>query len=355
MKRLIEELIAEREKARGKCLETLREIGTLIQNQGIFRKRLSPIQEKFQSLGENLSEWMTIQDKEWDAYSNNHSTQVFKSLQRQFEKLQAEYVHVKNLLQKFVSLEKSLQEIIDSLDRKLEGEKIEKLKDIKEELSVIQYSDFEQRFRGDPEQVKEALKQYISCFRETDGILDLGCGRGEFLELLKKAGKKAQGVDGSGSMLARAKEKGLACHKSDILEFLKRQPDDSIGGIFSSQVIEHLEPDYLRRMVLECHRILKPGSPIVLETINPLSLFALSRIFFLDITHRKPLHPEYMRYLFENSGFSRVEIRYTGELPGEKLEDIPAENQLARVFNSNVDKLNQILFDAPSYAVKAMK
>jgi O-antigen chain-terminating methyltransferase len=92
-----------------------------------------------------------------------------------------------------------------------------------------------------------------------------------------------------------------------------------------------------------------------METINPLSLFALSRIFFLDLTHRKPLHPEYMRYLLENTGFSGVEIHYSGDLADEKLEEIPPENPAARIFNANVDKLNQILFDSPQYAVTGMK
>lgn len=355
MKRLIEELISERQKIQKKCMDTLNEIGTLIQNQGRLKKTPSGIQDKFQALGENLSRWMTIQDKEWDAYSNNHATRVFKSLQGQMEKLQAEYGHLKTLLKKFASLERSLQDTIDRLDHRRESKTVDQLKNIKEELSVIQYSDFEQRFRGDPERVRETLRTYVPFFADTDDIVDLGCGRGEFLELLREAGKNARGIDLSDSMLARGKEKGLTCRKSDILEFLKRQPDSSVGGIFSSQVIEHLPPDYLNRMVSQCFRVLKTGSPMVLETINPLSLFALSRIFFLDVTHRKPLHPEYMRYLLENSGFSRVEVHYTGALSDEKLEEIPPENPLARPFNTNVDKLNQVLFDAPHYAVTGTK
>ncbi len=355
MKRLIEELIEKRKRVQEKFLSTLQEIGTLFEKPGFFKKKRSGIQQKCEELGRDLSEWMTIQDKEWDAYSNNHASIVFKSLQWKIDKLEAEYSQVKKLLQNFITLEKSLQEIIDSLDRSVNTDTIERLRNIKDQLSVYQYSDFEQRFRGDEEKVKEKLKKYIPFFLDTDGILDLGCGRGEFLELLRKEDKKVEGIDISESMLNSARQKGLNCYKSDILDFLKKKPDNSIGGVFSSQVIEHLQPDYLRQVVAECYRVLKENTPIIFETINPLSLFALSRIFFLDTTHQKPFHPEYMRYLLESSGFSQVEIHYSEELIEEKLEDIPPENQLARVFNANVDKLNQILFASPHYAVKGIK
>jgi O-antigen chain-terminating methyltransferase len=185
--------------------------------------------------------------------------------------------------------------------------------------------------------------------------LDIGCGRGEFIELLQQEGKQAQGIDISDSMLRIAMEKGLACSKSDALQYLKQQPAGSLGGVFSSQVAEHLPPDYLRDIVLESSRVLKENSPIVLETVNPLSVFALSNIFFLDVTHHKPLHPEFMRYLVESSGFSDVNIIYGEELRDEKLEEISPGNPLAREFNANVDKLNKLLYSSPVYAVTGVK
>jgi O-antigen chain-terminating methyltransferase len=94
---------------------------------------------------------------------------------------------------------------------------------------------------------------------------------------------------------------------------------------------------------------------LLLETINPLSLFALSRIYFLDPTHQQPLHPEYMRYLLGSSGFSAVEIIFTAEPENEKLRTIASENPLALPFNDNVDRLNQLLFSACEYAVKGVK
>jgi O-antigen chain-terminating methyltransferase len=355
MKRSIEALIEKRKDHRKRFQNTIEEIARLLKGRGIFKSGKPEIREKLSELVSHLDEWMTSQDKEWDAYSNNHATMVYQSLQWKIEKLEAEYSNVKTLLINFVNLEKSLQGIIDKAESGLDPTERQQLNDIKEKLSPFQYSDFEHRFRGDEATIQENLKAYLQHFTHTDHILDLGCGRGEFLELLQNKGKHAEGIDISESMLARARQKGLNCIRQDILTALKQKPDQSVGGIFSSQVIEHFRPKYLREVVLECFRVLKPRAPVILETINPLSLFALSRIFFLDVTHQMPLHPEYMRYLLENSGFSQVDIFYSAELVDEKLETIPPDNALAQPFNTNVDKLNQILFASPAYAVKGIK
>ena len=362
MRRIIEELIEKRKRKQAKLKETLETLGQLIENQkrGFFNKFFSKpkgeISEKFLELNHDINELMTLQDKEWDAYANNHSTMVFKSLQWKMEKLEAEYSNVKTLLSNFITFEKSLERLIASIDEKT-GEKtgVNRLQAIKEQLSTYQYPDFEQRFRGDEETVKEKLKQYLPYFSHRDHILDIGCGRGEFLELLQQEGKQAQGIDISDSMLRIAMEKGLKCRESDALQYLKQQSARSWEGVFSSQVVEHLQPDYLRDMVLESFRVLKENSPIVLETVNPLSIFALSNIYFLDVTHQKPLHPEFMRYLVESSGFSDVNIIYGEELKDEQLEETSPENQSAREFNTNVDKLNKLLYSSPVYAVTGTK
>jgi len=355
MKRIIEDLIEKRKKNQEKLKKSLNELGELIESRTLFNKKKGEIKKKLSNLYTDLNELITSQDKEWDAYSNNHSTTVFKSLQWKIEKLEAEYSNVKTLIMNFINLEKSLQKLINSIDKKTDKKDLDKLNKIKEELSAYQYSDFEKRFRGDEKQVKKKLKKYLPIFSKSDNILDIGCGRGEFVELLTNEGKKAQGIDITESMLNIAKAKNIKCSKREALQFLRQNKDNSIGGIFSSQVIEHFKPEYLREVVIESFRVLKKNSPIVLETINPLSVFALSNIYFLDVTHQKPLHPEYMRYLLENSGFSDVKIIYSDDLKDEKLEEICPENQIAKEFNTNIDKLNKILFASPMYAVKGIK
>jgi ubiquinone/menaquinone biosynthesis C-methylase UbiE len=367
MRRIIEDLIEKRKKQQEKLKESLVQLGDLIEETGfIFKKNKNKkITEKFLEINDNLNELITIQDREWDAYSNNHSTMVFKSLEWKIEKMEAEYSNVKTLLINFITLENSLDRLIKSIENKTaetggaigttDSDTLQRLKAFKEQLSPYQYSDFEQRFRGDDSNVKEKLKKYLPLFASVNRILDMGCGRGEFLELLREEGKEAEGIDVSLSMLRIAEEKALNCSKSDALRYLQQKKDNSLGGIFSAQVIEHLDHDYLRNVVQESFRVLETEGTIVLETVNPLSVFALSNIYFLDVTHRKPLHPEYMRYLLESSGFSRVNIIYSGDLNEERLVEINPENPLAREFNTNVDKLNKLLYASSTYAVTGVK
>lgn len=375
MRRIIEELVEKRKQQQQKLKHTLSQLGQLIDNQRLFsrlfKKKNSDLGRKLLEVNDDLNNLVTIQDKEWDAYANNHSTMVFKSLQWKIEKLEAEYTHVKAILINFISLEQSLERLITSIDRKtgeITGKNgqdetgkpaidltLSRIKRAKEILSTYQYADFEQRFRGDDQSVKEKLKNYLPLFNPYARVLDIGCGRGEFMELLREQGKYVEGIDLSESMLQVAQEKGLNCQKGDALEFLTLQPQGEWDGIFSAQVIEHLEPGYLRELVLASFRVLSPQGLLLLETVNPLSLFALSQIYFLDVTHHKPLHPEYMRYLMESSGFSDVNIVYQGQLEEEQLEEISPEEPVARVFNSNIDKLNKLLYASPVYAVTGIK
>lgn len=356
MRRVIEELVETRKQNQSHLQQTLKELGELIEGSTLFGKKKGRISEKCGVLSQALDDWVTSQDREWDAYSNNHATTVHQSLLQKIEKLEAEYANIKSLLTGFMTLEKKLQDLIISIEDKTDPSVVSELRGIQEQLSVFQYADFEQRFRGDTEKTGEKLKKYIPRFADTDRILDIGCGRGEFLKLLKDEGKQALGIDISDSMMKQAREAGIDTVKNtDALKFLRDSKDGSFGGIFSSQVIEHFEPAYLKEVVTESFRVLKPGSPIILETINPLSLFALSNIFYLDVTHQKPLHPEYMRYLLESTGFSDVSVIYSDDPVPERLEEIPPDNPLSRTFNTNVDKLNRILFDSPVYAITGIK
>ena len=356
MRRKIEELVAQRKKQQNKLLDKLNQLGELLESRTFRKRKRGALKNQLRELGEEISQLITLQDREWDAYSNNHSTTVFKSLQWKIEKLEAEYANVKTLITNFITLESALKKLIQSIGDKTDQSTLDHLQELKKQLSPYQYSDFETRFRGDEATVKKKLERYLPYFEACSHILDIGCGRGEFVELLGKAGKEAEGIDSSSSMLTVAQEKGLSnCYKKDALSYLKDKPDQSLGGIFSAQVIEHFAPDYLREVILECQRVLKPGSPLLLETINPSSLFAIAHIFSLDITHQKPLHPEYMRYLLESSGFSQVEIIFLDELEDEKLVTLDPQHELARQFNTNVDKLNQLLYSAPTYAVHGLR
>jgi len=350
MRRVIEELIARRQEKAGETDRLLAGIAAELERPFLSRRRRRELGAKVSRLAGLLGEWMTVQDREWDAYAGNHATSVFKSLQWKIEKLEAEYSHLRTLLSTFATLERDLDRLVDKVQTAAGRPDVEALKEAAARVSPHQYADFEARFRGTPEQIRRRLAAYLPTFAGSDDILDLGCGRGEFLELLREQGKRARGIDLSDSMLAEASARGVTAQKADALAYLRSLPDASLGGLFSAQVIEHLEPEVLTRLIGEAWRVLRPGAPIVLNTVNPLSLFALSQIYLLDPTHRAPVHPEYLRHLLERSGFSGVTVEYAAELTAERLEEAPSDRPLAREFNGNVDRLNRILFAPAEYA-----
>ena len=138
-------------------------------------------------------------------------------------------------------------------------------------------------------------------------------------------GISARGIDLNDEMAAVCRERGLEATAGDALSYLLAQPDASLGGLFAAQVVEHLEPDYLMRFLDAAYHKLRPGSKIVLETINPACWYAFFSSYIRDITHVRPLHPDTLKYLVGASGFQKVAVRYSAPYPNEdKLQPLPA-------------------------------
>lgn len=211
---------------------------------------------------------------------------------------------------------------------------------------------FEEQFRGSEKTIRERQQQYVPYFQGREKVIDLGCGRGEFLELLRAAGIGAQGVESAADMFLMCRNKGFDVVQMDILSFLEAQPDESLGGIFCSQVIEHLPAALQIRLVNVAHRKLSSGSPLIIETINPECVYALARNFFLDPTHVRPVHPEMLAFLMRNLKFERVELKYSspvdsGPLPQLSFAQPPPELQQ---FNRALEHANRLLFGFQDYA-----
>jgi O-antigen chain-terminating methyltransferase len=189
-------------------------------------------------------------------------------------------------------------------------------------------------------------------------VLDIGCGRGEFLALLREHGVTARGIDLNPSMVEVCLGKGLDATAADAVSYLRALPEHSLGGLFAAQVVEHLEPRYLTQLLDAAFDALRPGAPIVLETINPACWFAFFESYIRDITHVRPLHPETLQYLLVASGFQQVEIRYRAPYPEtDKLQPVvkgPSETAAltdwADTINANVEKINRLLFTWLDYA-----
>lgn len=325
--------------------------------QEILEKNLNDTKELFTSVADLIESSIALvdaKDQEWDALGSNHVGMIFKSMEWRVDKLAASYEDVNLLMKKFVHLKEKLNQLLLVLEEKKLPSKTE-VREILQPLEDWRYAGFENRYRGNEEEVKKQQSQFLPFFKQAEKVLDLGCGRGEFLELLQENGRDAEGIDINGQMIEVCRDKGLICQKGDILKTLIKYNDSSLGGIFSSQVIEHLPPPYLKRMIELAYFKLAPGSYLVLETLNPASVFALVQIYFLDLTHQKPIHPQALKFIMETSGFEDVKIHYSAPLEGEQLQTLPGADETASILNKNIDNLNKLLYAAPNYAAVGLK
>ena len=230
-----------------------------------------------------------------------------------------------------------------------------------ERLEEARYVAFEERFRGSSEEIRGKLSDYVPYFRGSAPVVDLGCGRGEFLELLRDAGIDGLGIDGNAEMIGRCRERGLSAEVGDVIDFVARREPASLGGIFAAQLVEHLPPRLLGGFLESCHRALRPGGRLVLETVNPRSIVALVEAFYRDLSHEKPLHPDTLDFVLRAAGFREVELRYSSPvaerarlLPLTEVEGSPWGGG-ASTLNHNFDKLNAFLFGDQDYAAIATK
>jgi O-antigen chain-terminating methyltransferase len=212
--------------------------------------------------------------------------------------------------------------------------------------AVPDYFAYESRMRGSVEEIRERQRVYLDDFRGQRPVLDIGCGRGEFVALLREAGIDARGIDADADMVAYANGEGLPVEQADAVEYLNGLGDASLGGIFMAQVVEHLPPPTLVRLLELAATKLNRGGLLVAETINPLSPIAL-RNYFADLTHAQPLVPETLELLARQGGFAETEVRYLNEPAGRLTEpDDP-------VVAANVRRLNELLFAPLDYALLA--
>jgi SAM-dependent methyltransferase len=201
------------------------------------------------------------------------------------------------------------------------------------------YFAFESRMRASTDEIRRRQLPYVEDFRDAAPVLDAGCGRGEFLGLLREAGIEARGVDADADMVAFARGEGLDVEQADVVGYLDGLDDGALGGVFAAQLVEHLPPPVLLRFLELAQAKLRPGGLLVAETINPLSPLAL-RNYFADLTHAQPLVPETLVLLARHAGFQEVETRFLNA--PEPLEDVDP-------------RLNEILLAPLDYAVVARR
>jgi O-antigen chain-terminating methyltransferase len=225
----------------------------------------------------------------------------------------------------------------------------------KEELHLLDplYISFEDQFRGTRQEIKDRLKFYLPLVREAQAglenrlILDVGCGRGEWLELLEEEGLTARGLDLNRVLVEKCRERGMDVVEADVIEYLPTLPDASLGAVTGFHLIEHLPFKALVSLLDETLRVLKTGGIAIFETPNPQNILVGASNFYVDPTHLRPLHPDMMRFLVESRGFSQVEIH--------PLHPFGKEHRLVEDHSVISKKFNELFYGPQDYAVTGVK
>ena len=217
------------------------------------------------------------------------------------------------------NLEKDLDESIRPWNHNLQSA-VEKLQSDISDVSIktenlyfdrfgdlnIDYLEFENHFRGPVEDIKKRFNLYLPHFLGCSKVLDIGCGRGEMISLLKENGINAQGVDCCPEMVAFCKDQGLDVELQDAFAYLASQPDDSWDGIFMGQVAEHLGTRNFIKLTELCRAKLRKDGIFLYETLNPENMDSM-KWFYMDFTHVYPIHPVSAAYILQQKGWRKIE------------------------------------------------
>ena len=202
------------------------------------------------------------------------------------------------------------------------------------------YIAFENQFRGTADEIKQQQVKYLPFLSaiaqnisEPLKVLDIGCGRGEWLRLLSEHNYESEGVDLSHTMVDLCLLEGFKATQGDAIAYLENKDDNSVHVITAFHVVEHLPFEHMVRLFDQCLRVLKPGGKIIFETPNPENLTVSGYSFYLDPTHKNPIPPITLEFIARQRGYSQIDIyRYN---PREEVGDVTplVENW----FNSPVD------------------
>ncbi len=217
---------------------------------------------------------------------------------------------------------------------------------------------FDQMFGGTEEEVRRNKEPMVKYFVGKQKVMDLGCGRGYMLEMLREAGVEAVGIDHNAAVLAFCRQKGLPVVEGDVTSYLAAVEDASLGGIFMGHVIEHLTPVQMLELLDSCFRTLAPDSCLIIETPNPTCLVVHASTFYMDLTHVRLVHPETLKFVLRQKGFREAEHFYSSPIHEDvRLRPLSKKKQTKNLkeFNEGIRRLNDYLFSYLDYYVVARK
>jgi len=352
----------------------------------VLTKRIDAADQRFESEVRNVVEAVAIQIEGVRAEARDLRVE-FSRIDELAENLPSAYQELRNLssdtsqlrrdtiaqiatlrlqlaTQRFASVELQrrfgllFDDVRDRLPGAMDGGRLKHLAAEESHRLDEMYASFEEHFRGAREDIANRARHYLPIVADAHAgsddapVLDLGCGRGEWLSLLRDNGMQACGVDLNQVFLADCRAQGLNVVDSDALNYLRELPDASIGAITSMHLVEHLPLETVINLIDESFRVLGPGGVIALETPNPENLLVGSHYFYLDPTHRNPLPPVLLQWLVQSRGFVDVQIDRLSEGRGEPEiypvpDDVPGAEQ--------INKFVSLVCQPPDYAVVARK
>jgi 2-polyprenyl-3-methyl-5-hydroxy-6-metoxy-1,4-benzoquinol methylase/predicted nucleic acid-binding Zn-ribbon protein len=228
---------------------------------------------------------------------------------------------------------------------------------IREDLARegFRYFAFEDLHRGPSDVVKDRQRVLVQFFAQCRDVLDIGCGRGEFLELAAEQGIGARGIDADEDMVLHCQRKGLDVKRAEAASYLSSLGPKSLDGIVAAHVLEHMNPVEIMRLLKLAYERLKFGTYLVVETVNPLCINALATSFYLDPTHARPIHPEMLRFMLGAVGFRDSAVQFELPFETQQLPNGAAEaSDLAAVLSA-VRQLQHVVLGPRDYFVQALK
>ena len=348
--------IMKKKKWEDKFLELETKISQLQNMEIIFREKFDSINDNVERISENLRNINSSIPEEIASMKDNIE-KISENLRNNNAELELNHGNLEHLNVQIRSLkkDKELTKNRISIEKKENVSiSVDGKADQEEQYSVIDYFDFENHFRGSQEKIKKNQQQYLKYFSKGASVVDIGCGRGEFLELLKEAGYEAKGVDVYQEYVDYCQMQGLDVVQGDGIRFLS-ELKNKVDGIFVGQVVEHLKLEQLVELCNISYQQLNTGGCAIFETPNPTSLSIYTNAFYMDPSHIKPVHPLTLQYFLRNAGFEDTQILYT-ETSKVNVE-IPKIDvgQASQSFNEVMDKIGHMLFGSQDYAIIARK
>ena len=317
-------------------------------------ERLTEISGQFVANNERLNQMsnhLTVTDGRLTE-TQHHLNATGERLTTINERFIKDYSYLKNdLAQQKRLITLFLEEAQQRLPEPFSQEQMQTLLNEKEHFLDALYAAFEEQFRGSRDDIFNRLKVYLPLIEEAKvgtpdlPFLDIGCGRGEWLELLQNSGYAARGLDINRSMIEQCRSRGLEAFETDALSFLRTLPDASLGAVTGFHIIEHLPLEVLIKLLDETVRVLKTGGIVIFETPNPENILVSSHTFYLDPTHRHPLPSSLSKFLFESRNLASVKIM--------NLHPYPDKFRLSG--SDLAERFNEYFYGSQDYAVIGYK